>query len=185
MAALATVGDIAVRLGRPIEGEEAARIQALLDDVSALITGHCGLDFREHLDQAVTLTSRIGIALDLPSSMRPLHGVSRVLVDGEEIVDWWADGLSLYRRRGWRRDGQRVEVAASWGYAQVPADVKAACAAEVMRLVALSPGVYSERVGDLEVTYAGGGATGELSSQVRRTLSRYRIRMASVGVQRT
>ncbi|WP_436776043.1 phage gp6-like head-tail connector protein [Yinghuangia sp. YIM S09857] len=185
MAALATVADIAVRLGRPLADEEAARVQALLDDVSALIRGHCGIDFGEHLDQAVKLTSRVGIALDLPSSMRPLHGVSRVLVDGEEVTDWWADGLALYRRRGWRRDGQQVDVTASWGYRETPADVTAICAAEAMRLIALSPGVYSERVGDLEVTYAGGGATGELSAQVRRSLTRYRPRMASVAVQRT
>lgn len=44
--AYCTVEDIQVRLGAPIEGDEALRVEAFIDDVSALIDVHCrGADF--------------------------------------------------------------------------------------------------------------------------------------------
>jgi hypothetical protein len=39
--ALCTVEDIQVRLGTPLEGDEALRVEAFIDDVSALIVAHC------------------------------------------------------------------------------------------------------------------------------------------------
>lgn len=39
--ALCTVEDIQVRLGTPLEGDEALRVEAYIDDVSALILAHC------------------------------------------------------------------------------------------------------------------------------------------------
>lgn len=39
--ALCTVEDIQVRLGTPLEGDEALRVEAFIDDVSALIESHC------------------------------------------------------------------------------------------------------------------------------------------------
>lgn len=184
MDPLATVADVAARLGRPIAPEESPRVQAALDDASALIRGYCDPDFADHIGETVTLVSRVGAALDLPRFMRLIRSVDRVLVDGEPIEGWWLDGRSLCRAHGWRRAGLRVEVTASWGYARVPADVLAVCAAEVIRNLALSPGVASERVGDLEIEYAGGGSSGDLSLPARRALSRYRQRTGSVGVVR-
>jgi len=44
--ALCTVEDIQVRLGQPLEGDEALRVEALIEDVSALVVAHCrGRDF--------------------------------------------------------------------------------------------------------------------------------------------
>jgi hypothetical protein len=39
--ALCTVEDIQVRLGLPLEGDEALRVEALIEDVSALIVDYC------------------------------------------------------------------------------------------------------------------------------------------------
>lgn len=39
--ALCSVEDIQVRLGTPLEGDEALRVEAFIDDVSALIEAHC------------------------------------------------------------------------------------------------------------------------------------------------
>ncbi len=39
--ALCSVEDIQVRLGTPLEGDEALRVEAFIDDVSALIVAHC------------------------------------------------------------------------------------------------------------------------------------------------
>jgi hypothetical protein len=38
---LATTDDIAARLGRPLDDGELLRVQALMDDASALVTGYC------------------------------------------------------------------------------------------------------------------------------------------------
>lgn len=44
--AFCTVEDIQVRLGTPLEGDEALRVEAYIEDVSALIEAHCkGADF--------------------------------------------------------------------------------------------------------------------------------------------
>ena len=39
--ALCSVEDIQVRLGQPLEGDEALRVEAFIDDVSSLIVAHC------------------------------------------------------------------------------------------------------------------------------------------------
>lgn len=43
--ALATQVDVEARLGRDLDVGETARLDALLDDASALVIGHCGQDF--------------------------------------------------------------------------------------------------------------------------------------------
>ena len=44
---LATVLDVEARLGRSVTEQEMARAEALIVDVSALISGYCGRDFSE------------------------------------------------------------------------------------------------------------------------------------------
>lgn len=43
--ALATQEDVEARLGRTVEGAEAARLPALLSDASATVIGYCRTDF--------------------------------------------------------------------------------------------------------------------------------------------
>ena len=42
---LATVEDIQARLARTLEGEEATRVEAIIEDVSALISAFCRTEF--------------------------------------------------------------------------------------------------------------------------------------------
>lgn len=42
---LATVEDVAARIGRPLEGDEAIRAEALIADVSALVVAYCRKPF--------------------------------------------------------------------------------------------------------------------------------------------
>ncbi|MFF8629680.1 hypothetical protein [Streptomyces werraensis] len=62
----------------------------------------------------------------------------------------------------------------------VPAVVKAAVCAEVIRWLSVSPGTVMEKTGDLQVEYASAANTPNLSEAAKSMLRKYRPRFGTV-----
>ncbi|MEV8022502.1 hypothetical protein AB0O76_40660 [Streptomyces sp. NPDC086554] len=103
-----TVDDVEVRLGRKIEDVERPRVEAFIEDASALVLDYCGSGFRES------------------------------------------------------------------------AGTKAVVCAEVIRWLAVQPGIVSEKVGDIQVEFGTSATTQSLSPAARASLKRYRKKLSSI-----
>ncbi|MFD5697847.1 head-tail connector protein [Streptomyces lasiicapitis] len=103
-----TTSDIEVRLGRKIQDDEKPRVEAFIEDASALVADYCGSGFRES------------------------------------------------------------------------AGIKAVICAEVIRWLAVQPGIVSEKVGDIQVEFGTSATTQSLSPTARTSLKRYRRKLSSV-----
>ncbi|MFE0773909.1 phage gp6-like head-tail connector protein [Streptomyces sp. NPDC058861] len=182
---LATVDDVAARLGRPIPEEEKPRVAAFLDDVSAFVEDYCGRDFEQHQDETFSLAPAADAQLDIPPRYLPNLTITTARFDqGEALTDWRLRGRALWRPGGWD-EGQAVNVTGSWGYPAPPAAIKAVVCAEVIRWLAVSPGVVSEKVGDLEIEFGASSAAQSLSPTAMASLRRYRRRVGSLTLRRT
>lgn len=111
---LASVDDVAARLGRPVPEDECPRVVAFIQDASALVEDFCKRTFE----------------------------------------------------------------------GPVPQIVCAVICAEVIRWLAVSPGVSSERVGDLEVEYTGASTLQTLSPASKSALSKYRRKLSVIPLAR-
>lgn len=177
---LAIPDDIAARLGRPITPEEVPRINAFLADVTGLVEDYCGRDLDRRSAQSITLYPEGGCALLVPARYQTFLTVTAVEQDGQAVTDWAFNGRQLTRASaGWRESA--VALTASWGYEDVPASLKAITCSEVIRWLALSPGVESERVGEVEVTFSGASSAQTLSAATRTSLRQGRWRRGVVG----
>ncbi|MFJ3634636.1 phage gp6-like head-tail connector protein [Streptomyces sp. NPDC090112] len=173
---LATADDVAARIGRPVAADETARVTAFLADVTGLVEDHCGRDMDRRSGQSITLYPEGGCVLPVPLRYQTFLTVSAVHQDGQAVTDYTFNGRSLRRDAGWGESA--VTLTASWGYEAVPAALRAVACSEVIRWLALSPGVESERVGEVEVTFAGASSAQTLSTATRTTLRPYRRRGA-------
>ncbi len=108
-----SVTDIEVRLGRPVEPEQKPRVEAFIDDASALIADYCGSGYHE----------------DTPG-------------------------------------------------------IRAVLCSEVIRWLAVQPGVVSEQVGDVEVQFGSSASGQQLSPAARTSLKRYRRKLTSISLTR-
>ncbi|WP_259454002.1 phage gp6-like head-tail connector protein [Streptomyces ginkgonis] len=172
------------RLGRPLTQNDKYRVNAYIVDASALVEDYCGRDFTFHREEAFLLSPVADRQLPVPPRYLPNLTVSSVAFDASEpLKDWVLSGQSLWRAAGWHH-GQAVRVTGTWGYEVPPAAVTATVCAEVIRWLAVAPGLASERVGDVEVQF-GSPATGQtLSPAARSSLSRYRRKATSVALRR-
>ncbi|GGW89432.1 hypothetical protein [Streptomyces noursei] len=112
---LATLDDVAARLGRLITDEEKPKVTAFLEDASAFVADYC---------------------------------------------------------------------TGTWDTADPPAAFKAVVCAEVIRWLAVSPGVVSEKVGDIEVEFGAASAAQALSPAAMASLRRYRRKVGSLTLRR-
>lgn len=69
------------------------------------------------------------------------------------------------------------------GYRETPA-IKAVTCAEVVRWLAIQPGIVSEKVGELEVNFGATAAAQSLSPASKAALSRYRPHLSSIPLTR-
>lgn len=201
MASLATQADLEARLGRGLTTAEQARVEALLDDASALIRAYTRQDFDQTAGDEIVLRP-VGSRLRLPQ--RPVTAVTSVVAlgggvipdltlpagtwtwDGVDLVDvWpldsrvWVSLPEAWSDAGWPVDTYRVTY--SHGYAQVPADVVAVVCGMVNRVL-LSPslveGLVQERIGQysyqLQQGVGASGASVRLTDVDRAALARYR-----------
>ncbi|MFD8886428.1 phage gp6-like head-tail connector protein [Streptomyces erythrochromogenes] len=173
---LASVDDVAARIGRPVAADETARVSAFLLDVTGLVEDYCGRDMDRRSGQSITLYPEGGCVLPVPLRYQTFLTVSAVHQDGQAVTDYLFNGRALTRDAGWGESA--VTITASWGYEVAPASLRAVACSEVIRWLALSPGVESERVGEVEVTFSGAGSAQTLSTATRTTLRPYRRRGA-------
>ncbi|MFB8199397.1 hypothetical protein [Kitasatospora purpeofusca] len=115
MKRFATAEDVAARLGRPVLDDERPRVEALLDDASALIAEHC---------------------------------------------------------------------TGTWSPEAPPASFRVIACAEVIRWLSVTPGVVSERTGELEIQFAASAAQAGLSEAAKSGLRRYRRALSSIPLAR-
>jgi hypothetical protein len=138
---------------------------------------YCGRDLTRRQDQELVLISEGGCRLDVPARYLTFLSVSAVEIDGQAVEGWTFNGRQLVADN-WPEGP--VTLTASWGYPIPPASLKAVACSEVMRWLAVSPGVTRERVGEVEVEFSGASSTQALSALTRTALKPYRRR--GVGV---
>ncbi|MGW1673286.1 phage gp6-like head-tail connector protein [Streptomyces sp. NPDC002324] len=165
---------MAARIGRPIAADETDRVSAFLADVTGLIEDYCGRDMDRRSGQSITLYPEGGCVLYVPARYQSFLTVSAVHQDGQAVSDYTFNGRQLTRAVGWGESA--VTLTASWGYEVSPASLKAIACSEVIRWLALSPGVESERVGEVEVTFTGASSAQTLSTATRTSLRQGRWR---------
>ena len=205
MMALATLPDLVARIGRDLTCEEEARVQALLDDASALVAGFTGQTFGLVEDDEITVRAQ-GAVIRLPQ--RPVTAVSSVVAVGGAglpdipLADWRWDGLDMIRlgdgysvinlpERWWDdQDGYpgTFRVTYSHGFTSSPADVVAVVCGMVLRTMTAPTsvgGVTSETIGpySYRLESAGVGTAVALGEMERKALARYRKTTGMISVR--
>jgi len=192
VAALATVSDVEARLGRALTADEQDRLEAILDDVSAVIRSYTGQQF----DRAET-TDRLkvrGGKVTLPQL--PVVAVDTVVnMDGNAVAHRWYAGatvellLSVPDEWAWepyRITPSWVDVTYTHGYDEVPADIVAVVCQVALRAFgtdATAAGVVQESIDDYSYrvgTIAASGPAGLMADE-RAVLNRYLAPQASVS----
>ncbi|MGI5196938.1 phage gp6-like head-tail connector protein [Streptomyces sp. CA-288835] len=163
---------MAARIGRPIAADETARVSAFLVDVTGLVEDYCGRDMDRRSGQSITLYPEGGCVLPVPARYLTFLTVSAVEQDDQAVTDYSFNGRQLVRESGWGESA--VTLTASWGYEVTPASLRAVACSEVIRWLALSPGVERERVGEVEVEFSGASSAQTLSPPTRTSLRPYR-----------
>lgn len=185
MAALATVDDLEVRLGRTLSDTEADQAEALLDDASAAVRAYIGQSVNT-AEQTTRLRVRNG-AVRLPRT--PVTDVESVTdVDGNDIDFTWDAGQVVTLGRsftdGWSIEPTRsaytwVDVTYTAGWTSVPADLVAVVcqiAGRALGRPADSTGMTSESIAGYSYSVGAAAAAGPLGllSDERAVLDRYR-----------
>lgn len=204
MANLATKADLAARLGRDLNCDEEARLEALLADASTMVRSYTGQDFGV-ATSTVTLRSQAGMIV-LPQ--RPVTGITSVTAIGINgtpdigVVDYWWDGLDKIRlgqgdfiinlpEIWWDEDEGypgTYRVTYSHGYAEVPADVVMVVCGMALRTLtspAIAGGITSETVGPYSYRSdtPGLGLSVIMNDAERKVLTRYRRTAGMISVR--
>jgi hypothetical protein len=207
---IATPDDIVSRLGRNLNQTEAARVDAMLADGSAIIRRHARNTFTYVAYDSITLVADNGIIV-LPG--RPIESVDEVTwvpgapgipempvywfifdgVDTVTIPDPRASGIinlpEAWYDTGWYSDSFRIVF--SHGYVQVPADIKGLlCSAIISELSTptLSATVQSEAIGAYSYSMrrrdTGGGMFAALKDfGMIELLAEYRRKFGTLAVK--
>lgn len=174
--------------------EEKKQIDSFIEAVSGMIESICGVDFQWHADETVYLDILNEAFLTIPHAYKPVGVVKEVwfsdMTSGEEVkypvTDWMTQGQYLWRPGPWLppvfSHNPKIAVRLSYGYKEVPGDIQAIAAAEVSYWMVQTPGIKSEKVGELEVNY--GSTNYSLSASSRSLLKKYRQRFLSAKVVR-
>lgn len=172
---LATVEDLAVRLGRELTDDEETQMEALLADVSAAIRAYTGQEITAGTSSDVRLKTR-GDQVRLPQ--RPVTAVGSVDSMAAETLGftWYAGDtitLDAIDTVGW------VDVTYDHGYDEVPPDLIAVACNIAMRAFGTpteQTGMQSESIGTYSYTIGGAAAAGALGvlADERAVLDNYR-----------
>ncbi len=186
---LATAADLATRLGRTFTEAETLRVQALLDDASAVVREFTRQDITRDtttdtftMRRADPVLHRCAGLVTLPQ--RPVIDIESVSVDGTPTLDWWQEGQEvLLRAWTWDRPpaanrAPQVTVTYTHGWDPVPGAIKTIVMQAANRVLVNPSQVRSETVGGESVTYlipTTGEALGVLLSRTEKdVLKRYR-----------
>jgi hypothetical protein len=208
---LATSDDIVARLGRSLNQVESARVDALLQDGSALVRRYCREDFVWYdsdqitiagdggiiklpwrpIGQILSVVARSGVAgiPDIPITWYQFDGIDKITVMNPSrsgiinLPEFW------YEETFWW--GGSFDVMASHGYQQTPDDVIAVlCTAIISELAAptLSYSLASESVGAYSYTMRRTGSGAGLNAALidagmKTALSDYRQTQGTIQVR--
>lgn len=192
---LASVDDVASRLGRDVTEQEAIRLAPLLADASAQIRRYCRRDFLMHTAETQILYGHDS-EIWLPG--RPVVSVQSVAADGggslpDIPVPWFTfDGVQTVRigsgagiinlPEAWADADDypgTYKVTYTWGDAEVPDDVVMVCAnaaLSVLTAPTAAAGVVGESIGpySYRLERSGGGVSVALSQADLMQLKDYR-----------
>jgi hypothetical protein len=178
MANLATIEDVEDRLGRSLTESEAARVEALLQDASALVVSYTGQEFLEGTSNSLLQVKQGKIRLP----QKPATDViSAVDLDDRNLSFKWDEFQTLYVTAP---NFSMVRVEYDHGTVLPPEDVVAVVAGITLRTLQVSPdaaqGVTQQTAGPFSVTYATWAVGGQavLSPTDKAILDRYRVSVA-------
>lgn len=165
--------------GSKWEGDE--RLDGAIASANAAIRSYCGWHVYPSMPCRAVIDASGTASVWLPTTH--LTSVNSLSVSGAEVdgYQWSRIGQLLPSVRV-PRGLQAAEVEYVAGYSAVPADLAEAVADVVLRRIALSYGVTSERAGDVSISYGGsavyGGGSASLTDSERAALMPYRVVMA-------
>ena len=204
---LATLADIAGRLGRPLTDTEAVRAPFLLTDASSQIRRYCRRDFLLHAqetdvfrahDSEITLPDKTttfvysvtaigsdfggGIDLpDIPVTFFTFDGVDKIRID-------LGLGFIINLAAVWWEDDvypQTFRVVRDYGYAEYPDEVTAVCATAVIGVLTaptMAAGLIGETAGpySYRMERSGGGTGVALTQADLASLKDFRMTTGTV-----
>lgn len=170
MASLANIDELESRLGRSLDGAEAIRALALLEDVSAVVRRRARQSFSS-TESTVYLSAWRG-RVALPE--RPVTAVGSVeTLDGDPVDFTWytgdpfltigSAGVIAFDRDPVTCGGQRVAVTYTHGSGAAPADIVAVVCQVVGRALgtgAESSGIQQESLGSYSYSVGTAAASG-------------------------
>lgn len=187
MDPLATLDDLQTRLGRSLDGDDAVRALAILDDASAAVRSYTGQTFTE-----ATTTARFqprNGAIRLPQ--RPVTAVSAVEnVNGDPVSFTWDHGvlvnlggygfLNSFEVEPFRNRRPYLDVTYTHGYEEIPADIIAVVCQIAGRAYGRQledTGLQSESIAGYSYSLGVAAAAGGLGmlNDERAVLDRYRV----------
>lgn len=185
---LATVEDLAGRLGRTLTGDESTRAELLLADASAAVRSHTGQEI-----SSASSTTRLQVIdgrVRLPQ--RPVTDVTSVdNVDGAgQVFTWYSGDVLELGGVGYAlingpwpwagRCGKAwVDVTYDHGYEEIPGEIVAIVCQIAGRALGTKPddsGYTQESIGNYSYSVGGAAAAGAvgLLADEKRILDRYR-----------
>ncbi len=196
MASFATPADLAARLNTTFTAGQTTQAQALLDDATAWLQQEIGQLITAG---TATYTTRVRHSpVHLPQ--QPVTAVTTVLLDGVATTDFDFVDQELHLAGTWGTGDivdlwgyVDVTVTFSYGYATIPADLKAWCCVLASQAMQAAEGgtlgvpqVRSEQIDDYAIAYVTDGSTAmSLPAEVlERLRARYGAGAYVTGVGR-
>lgn len=173
--AIITATDLAAFLQADLNTASAT---LCVEGAEAAVIDYCGQYFEPGVATATLLTSHGGYRVPLPK--KPVASiVSVTTVEGPltEDEDWSWDGVSPWVVLEQPEDS--AEISWSYGWATIPAAVKAVVLGVAARAYANPLGLRTEAVDDYQTTYTGQSPF-TLTRQEQKALSRYKTKTFSV-----
>lgn len=173
---LADPVELSTWVGRP---ESDPKLLAALRAASRRFRGAVRHPVTHVADEVVTLDGDGRESLLLP--VWPVTAVSRVVLDGQELVEGtdysWSDTGVLRRLGGlcWPDRLRCVQVTYSHGWAEVPEDIQEVVIDQARIIFNIRPGVQTMQTGGQTIGYGAQAAVG-VTEQWRQTVDRHKVR---------
>jgi hypothetical protein len=210
LPSLATPDDIAARLGRNLNQNEAARVDGLLADGSAILRRFCRRDFQFYATDTTTLVADGGIIV--LTAWKPIVSIDSVIALGgtpgimDIPVTWYhfdaVDKITVFNPAYsgiinlpeiWYQEtfwwGGSFKITGSHGFAEVPDDVSAVlCSAVTSELATptMSATLMSESVGaysySMRRTSGAGLNAALLDAGMKTVLADYRKSLGTMKI---
>lgn len=168
-----TVDEVATFMNTTFDAGQAAQVQMIVDQVEAYISRTVGITFGVQSNKTTTLVADGRGLIELP--LAPVIDVTEVkYLDGSDYRDGWG-----YNEAGvvyGITPGMAVRVTWSYGYAEMPADLKGVALGMASRQTYNPVGVRQKTVGSESITYASASDAGAIqpSTVEREILDSYR-----------